>query len=101
MLLSDLCGMPRTPRLHGRCGQFLRTRIGVVRQVLHSFVGVTLLAWPCGRYSRGFFNYFNRLGNAQLSVIRSIEVAVIQGFTYYRSLRKFDRDQCCWPLYRR
>ena len=89
------------PLVHRRHGQFPRTRIGIVRQVLHSFVGVTLWAWLCGRYSRGFFNYLNRLGNAQLSVIRSIEVAVIQGFTYYRSLSKFDRVQCCWPLYRR
>ena len=48
-----------------------------------------------------FFNCLNRLGDAQLAAIRSIEVAVLQGFTYNGSLRKFSRDQGCWPLCRR
>ena len=64
-------------------------------------MGVTLWVQLCGRYSRGFFNCLNRLGNVQLAVIRSIEVAVLQGFTYNGSLRKFNRDQGCWPIYRR
>ena len=64
-------------------------------------MGVTLWVRLCGLYSRGFFNCLNRLGNAQLAVIRSIEVAVLQGFTYNGSLPKFNRDQGCWPLYRR
>ena len=28
-------------------------------------------------------------------------MAVLQGFTYSGSLRKFNRDQGCWPLYPR
>ena len=63
--------------------------------------GCDLVGALCGRYSRGVFNCINCLGNAQLAVVRSIEVAVLQGFTYNGSLRKFNRDQGCWPLYRR
>ena len=59
---------------------------------------MTLWVRLCGRYSWGVFNCLNRLGNAQLAVIR---VAVLQGFTYNESLRNFNRDQGCWPIYRR
>ena len=62
-------------------------------------MGVTLWVRLCGHYSWGVFNCLNRLGNVQLAVIRSIEVAVLQGFTYSGSLRKFNWDQGCWPIY--
>ena len=60
------------------------------------FVGVTLWVQLCGRYSQGFFNC---LENMQLALIWSIEVALFQVFTYNGSLRKFNQDQGCWPMY--
>ena len=47
------------------------------------------------------FQLLDHFGNAQLAVIHSIEVAVLQGFTYNASLHMFNRDQGCWLLYRR
>ena len=56
--------------------EFMYVRARMLR--LFNFVGVAIVQ----PLQPGVFSTSNHLGNAQLSVIRSIEVAVLQGFTY-------------------
>ena len=55
--------------------------------------------WPPGRYSEVSLHTTMSLGNGQLVLVRSREVATSQGLLNKVSLVDFNPDPSFWPLY--